>query len=180
MKVNFKDLDRFSEGKPIHIAEINNAMISRKNFSGTDPMLGEGRRTFLLVIPDMETAQLFLNDKSEYGNSWNVHIKDSDDGRDPFIYIPVKVNFDRYAPSIYLMSGGKPIKLNENNVGRLDDISFANVDLDITASDKEINGKTFRTAYLRAMEVTKSTNRFEERYRGEESEEDDEDMLPFD
>lgn len=179
MKVKFTDIERVSGGRPIHIAEINGAMISRKNFSGTDPMFRDGDRNFLLVLPDLETARLFQNDKNEYGDSWNVHIKDSDDDQGPYIYIPVKVSFKRYAPAIYLISGGKPVKITEKTVGRLDDISFANVDLDITASDKEINGKTFRTAYLRAMEITKSTNRFEERYEKYAESSDDEDELPF-
>lgn len=173
MEVRFVDVERSTGNKPIHVAEINGARIACRNFSGEESQKNrEGDRNFLLVLPDEDIADLFLNDTNEYGDSWNVHVK-NDNPEDPWIYIPVKVKFNSMGPSIFLVTGGKRRRITEKTVHMLDRITIANIDLDLTASDKIVNGKSYRTAYLRAMEITQSVNRFEERYTDEEFDDED-------
>ena len=62
--------------------------------------------------------------------------------------------------------------------GSLDNIDIVNVSLDIRAYDWEVNGKTGRTAYLQAMEVTQNIDRFAAKYAESHKKQNNED-LPF-
>ena len=83
--------------------------------------------------------------------------------------LPVKVKFNARGPAIYVLSGSnKPTRLNEETVGMIDEIDIQSVRMDIRPYDWEINGKTGRTAYLQAMEITQNIDRFGAQYNAEE------------
>ena len=149
-----------------NVLQIEDARIIYRNFSGIAGKYNrEGDRNFAIVIPDEELA----NQLSEKG--WNVKIKPPrEEGDDPFIYLPVKVKFNDRGPGIYInTASGDLRRLNEDNVGSLDNIDIAFVDLDIRPYDWEVNGKTGRTAYLQGMQVTQNIDRFAARYAQQEN-----------
>lgn len=158
-----------------NVLQIEDARIIYRNFSGVAGKYNrEGDRNFAIVIPDENLA----NQLSEKG--WNVKIKPPrEEGDDPFIYLPVKVKFNDRGPGIYInTASGDLRRLNEENVGSLDNIDIAFVDLDIRPYDWEVNGKTGRTAYLQGMQVTQNIDRFAARYAQQENVETD-NGLPF-
>lgn len=160
MKINFVESNR---AFPNGYLEINDARIIWKNFSGRgDRFNREGDRNFHLVIPDQETCDALLNDKNEYGDSWNVKIKPArEEGDVPFMHMLVKVKFNGRGPNVYLVSGNKQVALNEDTISCLDDIDILSVDLDIRPYDDTLpNGNSFRTAYLSAMRVYQRVDRF--------------------
>ena len=98
-----------------------------------------------------------------------MKIKDPrEEGEEPFMYLPIKVKFNDRGPQIYLVTGDRTNRLGEDVVSMLDDIDIRSVDLDIRPYDWEVNGKTGRTAYLQAMEVTQEIDRFAARMAEEE------------
>lgn len=162
MKVNFVEPNRIF---PNGYLEINEARIIWPNFSGRgDRFNREGDRNFHLVIPDQEICDALLNDKNEYGDSWNVKIKaPREEGDTPFMHMPVKVKFNNRGPNVYLVSGNKQVALNEDTIKCLDDIDIMYVDLDVRPYDGQMaNGMTFRSAYLSAMRVYQRVDRFAE------------------
>lgn len=160
MQINFVEPNRIF---PNGYLEINEARIIWPNFSGRgDRFNREGDRNFHLVIPDQDICDALLNDKNEFGDSWNVKIKaPREEGDTPFMHMPVKVKFNNRGPNVYLMSGNKQVPLNEDTISCLDDIDIMYVDLDIRPYDgKMANGMTFRSAYLSAMRVYQRVDRF--------------------
>lgn len=142
--------------------EINDARIIWPNFEGRgDRFNKQGDRNFTLVIPDQEIAEALMNNKSKYGDGWNVKIKKRDDDDAPFMNMKVKVSFNGRGPNIYLVSGNKQVALNEDTVKCLDYIDIISCDMDIRPFDGEMpNGQTFRAAYLSAMRVYQRVDRF--------------------
>ena len=147
---------------PAGYLEINDARIIWPNFEGRgDRFNKQGDRNFTLVIPDQEIANALMNDKSKYGDGWNVKIKKRDEGEAPFMSLKVKLSFNGRGPNIYLVSGNKQVQLNEDTVKCLDYIDIVSCDMDIRPFDGEMpNGQTFRTAYLSAMRVYQRVDRF--------------------
>lgn len=147
---------------PNGILQIDDARIIWRNFEGRgDQFNREGDRNFALVIPDREIADALVNDKNEDGASWNVKFREPKDaGDDPFMFLTVKVKFNDRGPAVFLRTGERRIRLNENSVGMLDKIDIARVDLDIRPFDNITNGKAYRTAYLQGIEVTQDVDRF--------------------
>lgn len=174
MKINFVEPNRAFPGGYL---EINDARIIWKNFSGAgDRFNREGDRNFNLVIPDQETCDMLLQDKNEFGDSWNVKIKPPrEDGDIPFMHMAVKVKFNGRGPNVYLVpcskeeyaarlragNAPKKVQLTEDTIHCLDDIDILSVDMDIRPyDDKMPNGSTFRTAYLSGMCVYQRVDRF--------------------
>lgn len=161
---------------PRGILQIDDARITYKNFAGVGSKFNrEGERNFSLIIPDEEVKDAL---KAE---GWNVKIKvpDPSKPRDvddkPFMHLPVKVKFnddydpeseDDRGPYCYLITGNNKVRLGPDNIGCLDNVWIDSIRLDIRPYDWEVNGKTGRTAYLHAIEVTQSiTDRFaDDRY----------------
>ena len=148
------------------IIQIDDARIIYKNFAGEASKFNRaGDRNFSVLIPDEEIAEALKNDVNEFGVGWNVRIKPPRDEDDtPFMHLPVKVKFNGRGPTIYLKTGDRMNKLDEESVACLDDIDIASVDLDIRPYDDEVNGKPFRTAYLQSMCVIQNVDRFMDRY----------------
>lgn len=154
---------------PRGILQIDNARITYKNFAGVGSKFNrEGERNFSLIIPDEEVKDALVKE------GWNVKIKAPRDEDDtPFMHLPVKVKFnddydpeseDDRGPYCYLITGNNKVRLGPDNIGCLDNVWIDSIRLDIRPYDWEVNGKTGRTAYLHAIEVTQSiSDRFADR-----------------
>lgn len=143
---------------PRDILQIDDARIIFRNFAGRgDKYNREGDRNFAVVIPDEEMA----NELTSLG--WNVRVKPPrDEGEPPFMYLPVKVKFNGRGPNVYLKTGSRQNRLDEESVGLLDNIDILSVDMDIRPYDWDVNGKTGRTAYLQSIRVIQDADRFSE------------------
>lgn len=156
---------------PKGILQIDDARITYRNFSGAPSKYNrEGDRNFAVIIDDEDICEALINDKNEYGVGWNVKIKEPrEEGDRPFITLGVKVKFNDRGPNVYLKTGDRMNRLDEESIACLDNIDIAHVDLDIRPYDDQINGKPFRAAYLQSMCVTQNiTDRFAERYAEDE------------
>lgn len=158
---------------PRDILQIDDARIIYRNFAGRgDKYNREGDRNFAVLIPDEELA----NELAEKG--WNVKIKPPrEEGDVPFMFLPVKVKFNDRGPNIYLQTGDRRNRLDEESIGCLDNIDIVGVDLDIRPYDWIIqegtkNEKSGRSAYLQNILVIQDVDRFAERFASEEYPED--------
>ena len=145
---------------PKGILQIDDAKIMFKNFEGRgDKFNRAGDRNFSLLIEDPNTADALVKE------GWNVKIKPGrDEDEEPFMRLPVKVKFTEYGPNVYLRTGDRVNKLDEESISCLDDIDIESVNMDIRPYDWEVNGRTGRTAYLQSMEVIQRIDRFSARY----------------
>lgn len=155
---------------PRGILQIDDAIIIYRNFSGAPSKFNrEGDRNFAVVIPDQEIddhrktlAARLIED------GWNVKIKSRGEDEDPFMFLPVKIKFNDRGPNVYLKTGSRVNKLDEESVSCLDDVDIMSVDLDIRPYDWDVNEKTGRTAYLQSISVTQNVDRFAARFAEEE------------
>lgn len=143
---------------PRGILQINDARIIFRNFRGEGSASAynrEGDRNFAVSIDSTELADELV------AEGWNVKIKDAtEDGEMPRMHLPVKVKFSNKGPHVYLKTGDRVNKLDEDSVAILDDIDILSVNLDIRPYDWEVNGKTGRAAYLQSIEVIQNIDRF--------------------
>ena len=136
--------------------EIDNARIIFRNLEGRGGLYNrEGDRNFALVIPDEDARDALIE------QGYNVKTKaPRDEDEEPLMYLTIKVKPNGRGPHIYLLSGRSKRELPEESWGLIDQISIADVSLDIRAYDWTVNGKSGRSAYLAAMEVTQNIDRF--------------------
>ena len=153
---------------PRGILQIDHCRIIFRNFSGEGTKYNrEGDRNFSVIIPDEETANVLMNE------GWNVRIKPArEEGEAPRMHLPVKVKFNERGPKVYLVSGNKKHRLDEESIALLDTVDILDVELDIRPYDWEVQGKTGRTAYLQAICVTQDVDRFDRRFAEEEGPEE--------
>jgi hypothetical protein len=177
--------------------EINDAIILFPNFEGRESMYNRrGDRNFSIAIDNFEDAEIlhkkgwnvkvespdleFVEELQRHG--WNAKHKpklDPDEG--PRMRLDVKVKYNRrddgsvWGPAAYVWSGHNRRELDEDTIGTLDHIERDCVNLDIVASNWNVNGRTGRTAYLDVIEVFQRTNRFQERYNAMRSD----DMMDY-
>ena len=154
---------------PRGILQIDDARIIFRNFAGAASKFNRaGERNFALVIDDEMIADELIKD------GWNVKIKPGrDEDEAPFMYLPVKVKFNDRGPAVYLVTGGKRNRLDEESVACLDDVDILSVDMDIRPYDWVIqegtpDEKSGRTAYLQSICVTQEIDRFAARFADEE------------
>lgn len=150
---------------PRDILQIDDAKIVYRNFSGEGSKFNrDGDRNFAVIIETDEQAEALR----EAG--WNVKVKPPRDADDsPFRYLPVKVKFNDNGPSVYLKTGNRVNRLDEESISCLDNVEILGVDLDIRPYDwGPINDKYGRTAYLQSIHVTQRIDRFAERYNRNE------------
>lgn len=151
--------------------EIKDARIVYPNFSGKPDTYNPdgGKRTFNIAIPDDEIYEALINDKSRYGDGWNVRVKEYDDGSKMMtLRINVKYKYDQNTnttrgPKIYLDTGKSITQLTESTVGLLDDIDIIKADMFVHPYDSEKGRNTYRTAYLDTMWVYQRPERFADR-----------------
>lgn len=149
---------------PRGILQIDDARIIYRNFAGAGSKYNrEGDRNFAVVIPNQEIADKLT------AEGWNVKVKPPrEEGDEPFMFLAVKIKFNDRGPTVYLKSGSRQVKLDEDSIDCLDNIDILSVDLDIRPYNWEVNGKTGRTAYLQAIHVTQEIDRFADRFAEEE------------
>ena len=151
MRINFRG----------NILEIEDARIIYRNFAGVGSKFNrEGDRNFAVIIPNQDICDELID------AGWTVKIKPPRDAdEDPFMYIPVKVKYNEgRGPAAYVVSGNSVTRLSEETIGMIDEIDISSVDMDLRPYDWEINGKTGRSAYLHAINVTQNIDRFGARY----------------
>lgn len=155
---------------PRGILQIDDARIVFRNFRGEESKYNRaGDRNFAVVIPNEAIADELTNNKNKFGVGWNVKIRPPRDDDDaPFMYLSVKVKFNERGPKVYLRTGDRVNRLDEESVSILDDIDIRSVNLDIRPYDDEVQGKPFRAAYLQSIEVIQEIDRFASRYAEEE------------
>jgi hypothetical protein len=146
-----------------NILEIEDARIIYRNFAGAPSKFNrEGDRNFAVIIPNEEIKDQLVEE------GWNVKIKPPrEDFDEPFMFMPIKVVFNNRGPAAYVRSGDSVTRLNEETIDMLDEIDISSVDMDIRPYDWEVNGKTGRSAYLQAINVTQNVDRFGARYSEE-------------
>lgn len=138
---------------------IQDAVLRYKNFSGAAKKFNaKGLRNFHVVLePDL--AQVLEKD------GWNVKWHDPrEEGDDPWASIKVTVRFDNYPPRIVLITQSNKTVLDEETVDILDWAEIVKVDLVLSPSQWEVQGKTGIKAYLSKMFVTLSEDDLEAKY----------------
>ena len=154
---------------PRGIPQIDDARIIYRNFAGAASKFNrEGDRNFSIVIPDQEMADALVNE------GWNVKIKaPREDGDVPFMTLPVKVKFNDRGPNVYLQTGNRMNRLDEDSIACLDQIDIVSVDLDVRPYDWVLyegtkDEKRGRSAYLQSIKVVQDVDRFASRFAEEE------------
>lgn len=156
---------------------IENAKIGFRNFSGrANTYNAEGQRNFCVFLEDEELAEKLAQD------GWNVRFpknRTEDDNRQPFIQVSVK--FDPYPPNINMITASKgTVKLDEGNVGLLDDADIETVDIRIRPYNWTLqDGRSGVKAYVKDMYVTIQEDPFAAKYYKREDQFDDLEDIPF-
>lgn len=147
---------------------VENARIIFRNFAGKPSKFNaEGKRNFCLVL-DNDVAE----DLKEIG--WNIkYLNPRDPNEEPQAYLQVSVAFENFPPNIWLVTGRKKTKLNEDTISVLDYAEIENVDLIVRPYVWEVNGKGGIKAYVKNMYVTIVENEFEKKYQNLEDDEDE-------
>lgn len=133
---------------------IQNARLIYKNFSGAAKTFNaKGLRNFHVVL-DPDQAKMLQKD------GWNIKWpKPREDGEERNPTLKVSLRFDNYPPyAVLITKMGRKVELDEDTIGTLDSAEIENVDLKITGSFYDMDGKAGFKAYLSQIFVTLSPN----------------------
>ena len=83
-------------------------------------------------------------------------------------YHPKGSEYERLNPVACLISGRNRNMLDEESICCLDSIDIENVDLDLSGSNWNVQGRSGKSAYLSKIYVTQELDRFATRYAEEE------------
>lgn len=138
---------------------IENARICCRNFSGEkDAYNTNGERRFLCIL-DREMA---LSLKEE---GWNIkQFKPSENGEEGDYFVQVAVSYKVAPPSVFIVSGKKKIRLDEETVGQLDWAEIDTVDLILTPHNWEMNSRRGVKVYLKTLYATVIQDKLDEKY----------------
>ena len=136
------------------------AKITHRNFAGKSGDYNpKGKRTFSLIIDDPELAEKLLDD------GWLVkRFKARNEDDEPKYFLPVQVSYKAYPPKIYVINKDTARLLREDEVERIDEFEFSNIDLDIRPYCWEVRGESGVTAYLKSMYITLVDDVFADKY----------------
>lgn len=168
-----------SNRKYLPAINIENATIFWKNFAGEEnENNAAGNRNFCVFL-EPDVAQQLSAD------GWNVksRVFTSDDEPEEKFYIQVKVSYRKYVPKIVLVKESGMEEIIESNVGTLDRLRATNIDLIISPSFWERNGRSGVAAYLdtmyfKAVETDPFAAKYAQ-YRNHPGIEDTSDSTPF-
>jgi len=139
---------------------IENAHIIYRNFSGAAKKYNAaGLRNFHVVL-EPDQAKALEND------GWNVKWPKPEEMEDKKPTLKVWARFDNYPPLIILLTTRGRTELDEETVGQLDMVEIDRIDLKITGSYYEMEGRSGFKAYLNQMFVTLSENDLMSKYNG--------------
>lgn len=149
---------------------IEGARIIFRNFEGREERYNaKGRRNFCVLL-DSSIAEELIED------GWNVkYLKPREEDDEPLAYLQVKVIFGKVPPKIVVITSGKKQLFEEDDISKLDWMTFENVDIKIRPYEYDINGKTGVSAYLKTMYATLLEDELDAKYASL-----GEDELPFD
>jgi hypothetical protein len=145
------------ERKPILLRDVR---LIYKNFSGIQTQYNlEGDRNFCVVI-DEEIANRL---KSE---GWNVKWGKprEDDDTPPPAYLPVSFSYEKYAPTITMVTGKNTKILTSEEASMLDWAEIIHVDLAVRPYHWQANGNSGIKAYLKSLYVTIEEDELAEEY----------------
>ncbi len=135
--------------------------IYETNFSGNsdNDRFGDTRRKANIVIPNPDQAKEMIKNGFKVRNTKPRPDDDPDEFEPEFFVTAIlkfrdkRGNLVKYPPHVYLVSGdSEPVLLDEDTVGRLDDIRVKNVNVVLNpyVFDAENDGKNL---YIRTMYV---------------------------
>ena len=148
---------------------IGNAQICMVNFRGEERrsrrtgeiVNAEGDRNFCIRLEPEKAKELKLE-------GWNVKSYFSSNNTDhtvpDFEYLPVSVSYKLYPPVIYLISGNKKTKIDENMINELQGKEFENIDLVINPYHWQRGNNSGVKAYLFKGYFTLLLDEFDQKY----------------
>jgi len=147
--------------KPIKLV-IEDADVKFMNLEGRKSRFNEsGSRNFVLVVPTEELALELIND------GWNVKKKEFENSEEYEYRLDVKVNYDNRPPRIYKITRRGETLLDEEDIDELDDLVYERLDLIITGSRWEVQGKSGIKAYLAEMNFVMEESPFRGKYNND-------------
>ena len=128
---------------------IEGAQLVFRNFTGIEGQFNrEGDRNFCVLL-EPDVAEQMAKD------GWNVKsLRARDEGDADQPYIQVSVGYKGRPPHVVMITSRGRVDLGEREVGVLDDVDIANVDLIFRAYEWTVNGKSGLKAYLKSLFVT--------------------------
>lgn len=128
---------------------LEDVRIVFRNFAGVARKFNDaGKRNFAVVLTDEMATELEQD-------SWNVKRRPPrEDDEDPFNILKVKVSFQGRPPRLVLLSRRGRTTLDEETAELMDFVEIDKVDLIIRPYDVVVDGKAYRSAYLKTIYVT--------------------------
>ena len=141
---------------------LENVRITFRNFSGEASKYNRaGDRNFHVIL-DHDLAEELQDE------GWNIKwFLPKDPEELPTGHMQVSVAYGNYPPNIFLISGNKKTKLDEDTISCLDHAEIENIDLVIRPYNWDLgDGRCGVKAYVQSMYVTIVRDEFANKYEG--------------